>query len=96
MQRQHQLKGATTTARSKASDRSVRATLGNTNSKSKIDTRSNNNSKVKGLGQECPSYTCNTNTRSNGNSLVKGLGQECPSHTGNCNIKNKSNIKINC
>src|SRR5438105_2081555 len=34
--------------------------------------------KVKSVGQECPTHTGNTN--------VKSVGQECPTHTGNTNV----------
>jgi len=53
--------------------------------------------KVKGVGQECPTHTCNPNfdSKINFNRKVKGVGQECPTHTCKFRINGKGNRKIN-
>jgi hypothetical protein len=40
------------------------------------------NRKVKGVGQECPTHTGNSNANVNDDPNVKSVGQECPTQGG--------------
>ncbi len=57
-----------------------------TSPNSKSNLNPNINSKVKGVGQECPTHTSkpdiNSRSHPNINGKIKGVGQECPTHTG--------------
>src|ERR1039458_8500276 len=54
---------------------------------------------VEGVGQECPTHTCNFRINRKGNPeinpKVKGVGQECPTHTSNFKINRKGSPEIN-